>query len=233
MQGVSARPAESVDAAFAQGNRDGRPLRPAERETGNWLRLESFVSPTRPSPDDPLSSSSASPGGERGAADPLLKTVYEHLRAIAQQRMTSENPGHTLQATALVHEAYLRIGQGRVSPFKNRAHFFATAAEAMRRILIDHARAKGASKRRPPGPEVLSVVDLANQPDSDQIVALDGALQRLEREEPEVAAVVRLRFFAGLSGDETAEALAISPRQVDRMWAYARAWLSREVPTAE
>jgi RNA polymerase sigma factor (TIGR02999 family) len=100
----------------------------------------------------------------------------------------------------------------------------------MRRILIDHARAKGAAKRRPPGRELLSVVNLAEQQDSDQILALDAALQRLESTEPEVAAVVRLRFYAGLSGDETAEALAISPRQVDRLWAYARAWLAREVP---
>jgi len=159
--------------------------------------------------------------------------VYEQLRAIAQQRLSAENPGHTLQATALVHEAYLRIGHNRRVPFRDRAHFFATAAEAMRRILIDHARAKGAAKRRPPGGELLSVVDLAEHPDPDQILALDGALGRLEAAEPEVAAVVRLRFFAGLSGDETAEALGISSRQVDRMWAYARAWLSREVPSVE
>jgi RNA polymerase sigma factor (TIGR02999 family) len=163
--------------------------------------------------------------------DGLLPLVYETLRAIAQQRMSTENPGHTLQATALVHEAFLRIGHGRRTPFRDRAHFFATAAEAMRRILIDHARAKGAAKRRPPGTELLSVVDLAEHRDPEQIEALDGALRRLEEAEPEVAAVVRLRFFAGLSGDETAEALAISPRQVDRLWVYARAWLSREVPS--
>jgi RNA polymerase sigma factor (TIGR02999 family) len=166
-------------------------------------------------------------------SDQHLPLVYEMLRAIAQQRMSTENPGHTLQATALVHEAFLRIGQDRQIPFRDRAHFFATAAEAMRRILIDHARAKGAAKRRPPGTELLSVVDLAEHRDPDQILALDRALKRLEEMEPEVAAVVRLRFFAGLSGDETAEALAISPRQVDRLWAYARAWLSREVPSTE
>ncbi len=147
--------------------------------------------------------------------------------------MSSENVGHTLQATALVHEAYLRIGKDRQTPFRNQAHFFATAAEAMRRILIDHARAKGAAKRRPPGADLLSVVDLAEYRDSEQILALDHALRRLEEVEPEVAAVVRLRFFAGLSGDDTATALEISPRQVDRLWAYARAWLSREVPSTE
>ena len=167
-----------------------------------------------------------------GVSPELVGAVYDQLRAIAQQRMNAENAGHTLQATALVHEAFVRLGEGRRVPFKNRAHFFAAAAEAMRRILIDHARAKGAAKRRPPGGELLSVVDLAEQPDPDQILALDHALGRLEVAEPEVAAVVRLRFFAGLSGDETAEALGISPRQVDRLWAYARAWLSREVGPA-
>lgn len=162
--------------------------------------------------------------------------MYEQLRAIAQQRMTAENPGHTLQATALVHEVFLRIGQNRRVAFRDRAHFFVVAAEAMQRILIDHARAKGAAKRRPPTlprAELLSVVDLAEQQDPDQIVALNSALERLERQEPEVAAVVRLRFFAGLSGDEAADALGISPRQVDRLWAYARAWLAREVPSPE
>jgi RNA polymerase sigma factor (TIGR02999 family) len=174
-----------------------------------------------------------SSGDEDGRGDRLLSEVYDQLRAIAQQRMNAENAGHSLQATALVHEAYLRISQDRRVPFRNRAHFFATAAEAMRRILIDHARAKGALKRRPRGAELLNVVDLAEHPDSDQIVALDSALARLEQTEPEVAAVVRLRFFAGLSGEEAAEALSISPRQVDRLWAYARAWLSREMPRVE
>jgi len=177
----------------------------------------------------------------------LLAILYDHLRAVAQQRMNAENAGHTLQATALVHEVYLRIGHDRQVPFRDRAHFFATAAEAMRRILIDHARAKSAAKRQAqpddaPAPRVrvlggkrefLSIVDLAEHPDSDQILALDAALVRLEEAEPEVAQVVRLRFFAGLGGDETAEALSISPRQVDRLWAYGRAWLSREVPQSE
>ncbi len=163
----------------------------------------------------------------------LVEAVYDHLRAIAQQRLNSEDPGHTLQATALVHEAFIRIGRDRRVSFKNQAHFFAAAAEAMRRILIDHARAKGAAKRRAPSAEFLSVLDLAQHPDSDQILALDAALERLESTEPDVAAVVRLRFFAGLSGDDTAEALGVSPRQVDRLWAYARAWLSREVRPAE
>src|ERR1043165_5994290 len=163
----------------------------------------------------------------QGHTPELLEAVYDQLRAIARQRMGEENAGHTLQPTALVHEAFLRIGQDRTLPFQNRAHFFATAAEAMRRILIDHARSKNTAKRQPRGgAELLSVVDLAEQPDPDQILALDNALERLEKAEPDVAAVVRLRFFAGLSGDDTAEALSISPRQVDRLWAYGRAWVS-------
>lgn len=187
----------------------------------------------RLNPDGSAGLPAVSPGSGNADSDPLLQAVYDQLRAIAQQRMGSENPGHTLQATALVHEAYLRIGHDRRVPFRDRAHFFATAAEAMRRILIDHARAKVAVKRRPPGGELLSVVDLAERPNSDEILALDHALRRLEAAEPEVAAVVRLRFFAGLSSEATADALAISPRQVVRLWAYARAWLAREVPRAE
>lgn len=160
----------------------------------------------------------------------LVELVYAQLRAIAQQRMTEEGAGHTLQATALVHEAYLRVSHGRRLPFQNQAHFFAVAAEAMRRILIDHARAKGAVKRGGGAAKApLSVLDLAVEQNSAQILALDDALRRLEQAEPEVAGVVRMRFFAGLSVDETAEALALSPRQVDRHWAYARAWLLREV----
>lgn len=173
--------------------------------------------------------SSPSEGRDEGH-DALVEAVYEQLRAIAQQRLRMENPGHTLQATALVHEAFVRIGRDRVVPFKNNAHFFATAAEAMRRILIDHARAKGSAKRGGNARvSPLSVVDLARESDPAEILALDQALERLESAEPEVAAVVRLRFFAGLSGDATAEALGISPRQVDRLWAYARAWLAREM----
>ncbi len=189
-------------------------------------------------PEPPVGDGPGSPAGEGGggsarSADPLLELMYDQLKAIAQQRMKTENAGHTLQATALVHEAFLRIGQARQTPFRDRAHFFATAAEAMRRILIDHARSKAAAKRRRPGAELKSVLDLGEHGDSDQIMALDAALHRLEGAEPEVAQVVRLRFYAGLSGDETAEAMGISPRQVDRLWAYARAWLSREVPAPE
>jgi RNA polymerase sigma factor (TIGR02999 family) len=163
-------------------------------------------------------------------SDALLEAVYDQLRAVAQERLKAENAGHTLQATALVHEAFLRIGHDRQVAFQNRAHFYATAAEAMRRILIDHARAKGSLKRGGKASRApLSVVDLASESDPAEVMALDEALARLEKAEPDAAAVVRLRFYAGLSGEEAAEALGISARQVDRVWAYARAWLLREM----
>lgn len=178
--------------------------------------------------------SPADPGsGSFREGSPLLDEVYEQLRAIARQRMSAEGPGHTLQPTALVHEAFLRIGQGRRIPFRDRAHFFAAAAEAMRRILIDHARAKGAAKRTPGARPPHSVLDLAENAEPAEILALDEALQRLEGVDSEVAAVVRLRFFAGLSVDQVAETLRVSPRQVDRLWSYARAWLAREMRRAE
>lgn len=172
----------------------------------------------------------AASGGDRQAASELLPLVYAQLRAIAQQRMAGERKDHTLQATALVHEAYLKlVGEGQQVNWSGRAVFFKAAAEAMRRILIDHARTRGRDKRgggaekrdRVP----LSVVDLAIDGNSEEILALDEAICRLESEDAEVAAVVRLRFFAGLSVDDTAAALNTSPRSVDRTWAYARAWL--------
>ena len=147
--------------------------------------------------------------------------------------MNDERGEHTLQATALVHEAYLRLIGDAPVPWANRAHFFAAAAEAMRRILVEHARARQRVKRgggpattprRPPN----GVLDLADESaDPDEILMLDEAIRRLEQEDPEAARVVRLRFFAGLSVDETAEALGVSPSSVDREWAYARARLHR------
>ena len=158
----------------------------------------------------------------------LLPLVYDELRAIARQRMAQENPGHTLQTTALVHEAYVRLAGGGDARFANRAHFFHAAAEAMRRILTEHARRRGSMKRG--GGQRLApsnVLDLAAAPDSEQILALDDAIRRLEQEMPQAAAVVRLRFYAGLSVDDAAEALGIAPRTVNREWTYARAWLFR------
>ena len=163
------------------------------------------------------------------AAD-LLPLIYDELRSLARSRLAQEKPGHTLQATALVHEVYARLAGG--AGFANRAHFFKAAAEAMRRILIDHARAKATGKRGgtdgfPAQRLPVNVLDLAAVPDSSEILALDDAISRLEQETPLAASVVRMRFYAGLSVEETAEALDISPRSVNREWTYARAWLFR------
>ena len=167
--------------------------------------------------------------GDADRSTELLRLVYEQLRAIAQQRMADERAGHTLEATALVHEAYLRLVGDRPVAWANRAHFFYAAAEAMRRILIEHARARGRIKRGggaerarvDPG----SVVDLAADTNPDTILSLDAALCRLEREDAELAAIVRLRFYAGLNVEDSAAALGTSPATVKRRWAFARAWL--------
>jgi RNA polymerase sigma factor (TIGR02999 family) len=172
--------------------------------------------------------------GRAGAAEQLLPLVYEQLRAIAHQRMQGERAGHTLQATALVHEAYVRLLGPRQVPWNGRAHFYHAAAEAMRRILIDHARSRASERRggrKAAGLESIgNVADLAEGgPDSDEIVAFDSAFLRLEAHDARFAAVVRLRFYAGLSVEETARALGVSERTVDNDWAYARAWLAREL----
>jgi RNA polymerase sigma factor (TIGR02999 family) len=157
----------------------------------------------------------------------LLPLIYDHLRAIARQRMSAERADHTLQPTALVHEAYLRLVGERNLPWRNRAHFFVAAAEAMRRILLDHAKARGRLKRGGIRRRPENLVELASGENPEEILALDEAFCRLEGESPAAAAVVRLRFYGGLRVDDVAAALEISPRQVDRLWAFARAWLYR------
>ena len=167
--------------------------------------------------------------GRPGAADELLPRVYAQLRAIAQQRMALERPGHTLQATALVHEAYLRVIGPHVA-WHGRAQFFHVAAQAMRRLLVEHARARGRIKRGGDRKRVLlNVLDLAEEQDEEQILALDGALERLETVDGQAAEVARLRFYAGLSVEQTAEALGTSARTVKRDWAFARAWLHQAI----
>ena len=177
----------------------------------------------------------AAANGDKHAAERLLPLVYEQLRKAAQISMQSERTGHTLTATALVHEAYLKLVGPREIPWANRGHFYAAAAESMRRILLDYAKARGRQKRGPT-PErldhassVMSVADLVSDEHFDEIVRLDDVLRRLEAEDPDVAQIVRLRFYAGLSGDETASALCKSPATVDRDWAWARAWLYRQL----
>jgi RNA polymerase sigma factor (TIGR02999 family) len=160
------------------------------------------------------------------AADQLLPLVYDHLQAIAHRRLRQERVGHTLQATALVHEAFIKLVGDKQSTWQDRGHFFRVAAEAMRRILIDHARKKKSQKRGGGRPVVpLSVIDLAEDHDPQQIIALDEALQTLEQEDPRAAEIVQLRFFAGLSVEETVEAMGLSERTVMREWAFARARL--------
>jgi RNA polymerase sigma factor (TIGR02999 family) len=172
-----------------------------------------------------------------GAADrvkQLLPLVYEQLRAAAQNCLRAERTGHTLQATALVHEAYLKLVGPREIPWQSRAHFYVAAAEAMRRILVDHARAKAAGCRG--GPDARrSAVSLGSLPDPDSetesagFLILDEAIARLEGVDPDAAAVVRLRYFAGLSVDQTAAALGVSAPTVKRAWAFARGWLKEAI----
>lgn len=164
--------------------------------------------------------------GSGGAPDQLLPLVYDQLRSIARERMGNERAGHTLQSTALVHEAFLRLQAAGVQ-WESKGAFFAAAADAMRRILIDHARKRGADKRGGGRlrQDISGVADLAHLDNPEEIVALDSAILRLEQEDAQAASIVRLRFYAGLSVDETAESLGISPRSVDRAWAFARAWL--------
>ncbi len=164
----------------------------------------------------------------------LLPLVYDQLRAVAQRALAAENPGHTLEATALVHEAFLRLIGDREIPWTGRAHFYVAAAEAMRRVLLDHARGKRRIKRGGGrAPQSLSdVADLACA-DPEEIVRFDDAFQRLEDESAEAAGIVRLRFFAGLSVEQTAQALGLSTSTIDRRWAYARAWLYRKLHEQE
>ncbi|MCB9853080.1 MAG: sigma-70 family RNA polymerase sigma factor [Phycisphaerales bacterium] len=157
----------------------------------------------------------------------LFEQVYDQLRRIAQKRLATERKDHTLQATALVNEVWMRLNGKNPTPIYGRAQFFAAAAEAMRRILIDHARMRGATKRGGGG-RVLSihdVLDLASDEKISEAIVLDDLISRLEVEDPRVAKVVRFRFYAGLSIEDTAEALGVSPGTVKNDWTYARAWL--------
>jgi RNA polymerase sigma factor (TIGR02999 family) len=164
--------------------------------------------------------------GDRHSTDRLLEAVYDQLRRIAQQRMNDERPGHTLQATALVHEAYLRLVRGKNLEWSSRAQFYVAAAQAMQRILVEHARRKKRLKRGGGRRPVASnVVDLAKDENLEDVVALHEVIDRLEGEDPRAALVTRLRFYAGLSIEETAKATKLSVRTVMREWAYARAWL--------
>jgi RNA polymerase sigma factor (TIGR02999 family) len=166
--------------------------------------------------------------GDRKALDQLMPFVYVELRKLAASYLREERPNHTLQPTALVNEAYLRMtGQKKVT-WQNRAHFFGIAAQMMRRILVDHARKRQAAKRDASAWKVATT-ELDGSDNGPELLALDRALEELEQIDPQQAKVVELRFFAGLTVEETAEAAGISPRTVKREWRTAKAWLRREI----
>ena len=170
-------------------------------------------------------------GGDPDAASQLLPLVYNELRKLAADKLARETPGQTLQPTALVHEAYLRlVGEDEEQHWDSRGHFFAAAAEAMRRILVEVARQK-ASLKRGGDRDRRDVVDslLAAPEPREDLVALDAALTKLAETDKQAAKLVQLRYFAGLSIREIAEILGISPRTADRLWAYAKAWLHQEI----
>jgi RNA polymerase sigma factor (TIGR02999 family) len=169
--------------------------------------------------------------GEAHAAGQLLPLVYKELRKLAAAQMTSESPGNTLEPTALVHEAYLRlVGPVDAARYSNRGHFFAAAAEAMRRILVEAARRKQREKHGGGRKRVdLDAAQPAAAEPRDDLIALDAALTQLAAVDPRAAKLVELRHFTGLSVAEAAKALGISPRSADRLWAFARAWLHREL----
>ena len=172
--------------------------------------------------------------GDPQAAGQLLPLVYDELRKLAARKLARESPGQTLQATELVHEAYVRlVGEGnesRVQCWDSRGHFFSAAAEAMRRILIDRSREKRSEKRGGSRRRLdVDAVDLATTAEPDQLLALDDALAKLERGDPAAARLVRLRYFAGMTVDEAGKVLGMSTATAYRHWSYARAWLHGEL----
>jgi RNA polymerase sigma factor (TIGR02999 family) len=168
--------------------------------------------------------------GDLKAAEELLPLVYAELRKVAAAKMAQEKPGQTLQPTALVHEAWLKLAESSRQQWRDRAHFFGAAAEAMRRILVDRARSKAALKRggdQPPEELHESRIELAAP--SEEVQAVHEALDGLQAEDPVAAEVVKLRYFVGLTIPEIAELLGMAPRTADRHWAFARAWLKRAI----
>jgi RNA polymerase sigma factor (TIGR02999 family) len=214
---IMVSPRQADGQCFVQTGNSPRKL-PLPR----WRRIFSFVNPAT----DLLN---AAAQGDCRAAERLLPLVYQELRKLAAARLAQETPGQTLQATALVHEAYLRlVGSESSASYRDRHHFFAMAATAMRRILVDGARAKLAEKRGG-GHAREPLEDVAAAPRDEEVLALHEALEKLAGEDPLKAQLVELRYFAGLTGDQAAAVLGISPSAADRHWAFARAWLQAEV----
>ena len=172
--------------------------------------------------------------GDQRALDELMPLVYDELRRLAAHYMRGERPGHTLQTSALVNEAYLRLAGQEEIQWQSRAHFFAIAAQAMRRILVDHARRRGGQKRGGGAPKVaLDEALIISADRAAEVVALDEALTRLAEVDPRKSRVVELRFFGGLSVEDTAEVLSVSPGTVMREWTFIKAWLKREITGGE
>ncbi len=172
--------------------------------------------------------------GERQALDMLMPIVYDELRKLARHYVERERPGHTLQTTALVHEAYVRLVGQSPPEWKCRAHFYGVAARLMRQILVDHARANQAEKRGGGMPKITLAADVAGSYGNDiDVLALDKALHNLAQLNPQQGQIVELRFFSGLTIEDTSEVLGISPASVKRSWTAARAWLYREINRSE
>jgi RNA polymerase sigma factor (TIGR02999 family) len=172
--------------------------------------------------------------GDEQAAGQLLPLVYDELRKLAARRLAQEKPAQTLQATALVHEAYLRlVDQERAQRWEGRGHFFAAAAEAMRRILVESARRKRRLKHGGDRGREPELVDIAGPERPERLLALDEALDHLAATNPRAAELVKLRYFAGFSNAQAASVMGISPRKADQVWAYARAWLREEIGGSE
>ena len=167
--------------------------------------------------------------GDQNALDRLMPLVYGELRKIAASYLRQERKDHTLQPTALVHEAYLRLTHQKDVAWQNRAHFFGIAAQMMRRILVDHARKRQAAKRDASAWKVATAEVDGGAESAPELLALDRALEELEKIDPQQAKIVELRFFGGLTVEETAEVAGISPRTVKREWRTAKAWLRREI----
>ena len=168
--------------------------------------------------------------GEGHASAELLPLVYEELRRLAAARMAQEQPGQTLQATAMVHEAWLRLVADGERNWQNRAHFFGAASEAMRRILIENARRKSAIKRGGGLARVdIEGLDLAATTPDDKVLLINEALEQLQAEDPEKARIVVMKFFGGLTNQEVAESLGVTERTIERQWAFARAWIYQAI----